>query len=290
VERPLIDATLARRLVAEQFPRWAELPLRPVPRDGWDNRTFRLGEELTLRLPSAERYAAQVETEQRWLPRLGPHLPLPIPSPVALGRPGCGYPWHWSVMRWLDGEDAARAPVDHAGRFARSLAAFLSDLQRLDASGGPKPGRPNFHRGGPLRVYDAEARKAIAALGERVDGRAATAAWEEALATTWTGPPVWVHGDVSAGNLLVRDGRLHAVIDFGGLAVGDPACDLAIAWTLFSGASREAFRASLPLDEATWARARGWALWKALITLVEPEGPGTARGAWARRALDACLS
>jgi aminoglycoside phosphotransferase (APT) family kinase protein len=262
-----IDTSLVSRLIATQFPQWARLSIRPVKAGGWDNRTFHLGDHMTVRLPSAAPYALQVEKEHRWLPKLGPFLPLPIPVPLAMGAPTEFYPWAWSVYQWIEGTNAAIAPVNDLSEFAISLADFLIALQRIDPAGGPPPGQHNFFRGGPVSTYDGETRRAIATLDGRIDAGAATTVWEAALAATWTGSPVWVHGDVSAGNLLVRTGGLSAVIDFGSSAVGDPACDLAIAWTLLEGRSRAAFRAALPLDDATWARGRGWTLWKALITL-----------------------
>jgi len=260
-----IDAALARRLIDAQFPHWADLPIRPVASGGWDNRTFHLGDGMAVRLPSAASYALQVEKEQRWLPKLAPLLPLPIPVPLAMGKPGEGFAWPWSVYRWIDGDTAAVERIADLGQFAVALAEFLAALQRIDATGGPAPGQHNFHRGGPPAYYDGETRQAIAMLGDRIDGKAATAVWEAALAAEWRGPPVWFHGDVSHGNLLVRDGRLSAVIDFGTSGVGDPACDLYIAWTFLDRDSRKAFRSVLPLDEAAWARGRGWTLWKALI-------------------------
>jgi len=260
-----IDAALVRRLIAAQFPRWADLPVRAVASQGWDNRTFRLGDELSARLPSHQRYVAAIEQEHAWLPRLAPHLPHPIPAPLAIGAPGDGYPWPWSVNRWLEGESALAGPIDDRREFAADLAAFLAALQAIDAADGPPAGPHSFWRGGPLATYDAETRQAIAALGDRIDGDGAAEVWDAALAATWAAPPVWVHGDVAPGNLLVHAGRLSAVIDFGQACVGDPACDLAIAWTFLEGDSRAAFRAGLPLDPATWARGRGWCLWKALI-------------------------
>jgi aminoglycoside phosphotransferase (APT) family kinase protein len=271
-ERVTIDAELARRLVAGQFPQWADLPVRPVAFGGWDNRTFHLGDRMTVRLPSATRYEAQVEKERLWLPKLAPHLPLPIPTPLAKGEPAEGYPWAWSIHRWIDGETAANATISDLPGFATALADFLAALQRIDATGGPAAGPHNFFRGGPLATYDAETRQAIAALEGRIDAGAVTAVWDAALAAQWRGPPVWVHGDVAPGNLLVDGGRLSAVIDFGCSGVGDPACDLAIAWTFFAGESREAFRAALPLDASTWARGRGWTLWKALIVMAALPG------------------
>ena len=281
-----VDVTVVSRLVAAQFPQWAHLPIEPVEFDGWDNRTFRLGQEMSVRLPSAEMYAPQVEKEHRWLPRLAPLLPLPIPIPLALGVPAGAYAWHWSIYRWLEGDNATSERITNLDQFATTLAQFLEALQRIDPAGGPPPGRHNFFRGGPLAIYDIETREAIAALAGRIDTGAVTAVWEAARKAPWHGPPVWLHGDVSAENLLVMRGRLSAVIDFGCLGVGDPACDLTIAWTLFSGESRAAFRAALALDDATWARGRGWALWKALITLAEHVNTNSLAAGKARRVID----
>ncbi len=267
-----IDAALAARLVAEQFPQWAGLPVVPVAEGGWDNRTFRLGDALTVRLPTAEWYVPAVAKEHTWLPRLAPHLPLPIPEPVALGSPGAGYPWPWSVRRWIEGRPGADDRIADPVAFAGDLARFLVALWGVDATGGPAAGAHSFHRGGALAVYDKETRAALDALGSRVDRATATRLWDAALASTWTGSPVWFHGDVAVGNLLVdAAGALSAVIDFGTCGVGDPACDLVIAWTLFDGAARARFVEGVGQDAGTWARARGWALWKALITLAAPD-------------------
>jgi aminoglycoside phosphotransferase (APT) family kinase protein len=266
----VIDVELARRLVARQFPHWANLPVTEVSRQGWDNRTFRLGSDLTVRLPSGDWYALQVEKEHRWLPVLAPQLPLPIPVPVVRGVPDLGYPYPWSVYRWLAGVPAADAPIADETEFAVAVAQFLHALQAVDASGGPEPGPHNFFRGGPVTTYAAETAQALVALGDRVPTARARAVWDDAVAATWTGDPVWLHGDIAVGNLLVRDGRLAAVIDFGTSGIGDPACDVVIAWTRFAGPSRAAFRTTLGVDDAMWARARGWALWKALITLDDP--------------------
>lgn len=281
-----VDVSLVGRLIATQFPQWAHLPIKPVEFDGWDNRTFHLGEHMTVRLPSAGVYVQQVEKEQRWLPRLAPFLPLPIPVPLAMGVPGDGYPWHWSVYRWLEGETATIERIADLRQFATMLAQFLVALQRIDTAGGPPPGPHNFFRGGPLSVYDDETRHAIATLDGRIDTDAVTAVWEAALAAAWHGSPVWLHGDVSAGNLLVSKGQLSAVIDFGSSGVGDPACDLSIAWTLLGGESREAFSAALLVDSATWARGRGWTLWKGLITLAKHLEGNPLEAGKARRVID----
>jgi aminoglycoside phosphotransferase (APT) family kinase protein len=273
--REAIDTALVRRLIDSQFPQWSGLPIATVELDGWDNRTFRLGSELTVRLPTGSWYAQQVAKEQRWLPVLAPGLPLPIPTPVASGEPDHGFPYPWSVYRWLEGVPAETAPVGDLTAFATTLAGFLAALRRVDATEGPEPGEHNFFRGGPLATYEAEAMEAVEALGGEVPRDAVLRAWEDAMATRWDRDPVWFHGDVATGNLLVRDGRLAAVLDFGSSGVGDPACDIVIAWTFLRGRSRDRFRSELGVDPGTWARGRGWALWKALITLAD--SPDAAR-------------
>ena len=260
-----IDNLLVRHLITLQFPQWKDLPIKPVANQGWDNRTFHLGDEMLVRIPSGIDYALQVEKEQQWLPKLAPLLPLPIPAPLAVGMPADGYPWKWSINAFLPGSPASSSPITDLCEFARDLAQFLIALQSIDTTGGPSAGPHSFYRGGPLTIYDAEVRQAIETLKGKIDVLAATEVWETALATTWQSPPVWVHGDISTGNLLIQEGRLSAVIDFGQLAVGDPACDLAIAWTLFKDESREVFYKTIPLDKDTWARGRAWTLWKALI-------------------------
>jgi aminoglycoside phosphotransferase (APT) family kinase protein len=278
-----IDAALATQLVRAQFPQWADLPVVPVENGGWDNRTFRLGDRMSVRLPSAFAYVAQVEKEHRWLPALRPQLPLPIPVPVGLGAPGSGYPWPWSIYGWLDGEPARADRIHDPGRFAADLSDFLMALRNIDARGGPVAGPHNFYRGGPLSTYDAETRRAIGALADEIDVTAVTEVWDTALETSWQGPPAWVHGDVAEGNLLVKEGRLSAVIDFGCAGVGDPSCDLVIAWTFLDRPGREVFRATVALDPATWKRARGWAIWKALITVAQFRDTDPIKAATSRR-------
>jgi aminoglycoside phosphotransferase (APT) family kinase protein len=279
-QRRGVDVTTVRRLIATQFPQWAGLPVRPVAVGGWDNHTFHLGADMLVRLPSAAEYALAVAKEQRWLPVLAPHLPLPVPRPLAFGEPGAGYPHPWSVYRWIDGEPAATAAVQDLASFAVAAADFLAALQRVDPSGGPAAGLHNWFRGGPLRTYEGLLARALDPLDPLRD--AVMEIWDAALHAPWDGQSMWFHGDVAPGNLLVRDGRLSAVIDFGTCGVGDPACDLAIAWTFLSGASQEAFRDRLAVDPATWARGRGWALWKAVVTGA---GDG-AEAAGARRVID----
>lgn len=266
-----IDEALVGALLREQFPRWAALPVRRVRPGGWDNRTFRLGDELLARLPAAESYAAQVAVEQHWLPRLAPPLPVAIPEPVGAGRPGCGYAWPWSIYGWLPGDTADVAALDEAA-LGSACADFLHALHRVDAADAPAPGARNFWRGAPLARYDREARAAVAALADRIDAARALAIWDRALASAWEAPSVWLHGDLWLTNLLVQNGRLSAVIDWGLMAAGDPACDLALAWRGFGPAGRAAFRAGLALDDACWDRARGWALWKLALTAAGMSG------------------
>ena len=280
------DVSLVSRLLAAQFPHWAGLPLKPVRSAGTGNALYRLGDALAtegamvVRLPRVQWAAEDVDKERRWLPKLAPHLPLAIPAPLARGEPlakgapGEGYPWAWSVYNWLEGENATLDRLADPCQAAADLAHFVSALQRFDPTGGPPPGEHNSFRGAPLAQRDAPTRAALAALrGQQgqhgmLDLDAATAAWEVALrAPVWEGPLVWLHGDLQSGNLLARQGRLAAVIDFGCMGVGEPAMDLTVAWTLFSGQARAVYRAALGVDDATWARGRGWALSFGLIAL-----------------------
>jgi aminoglycoside phosphotransferase (APT) family kinase protein len=273
---------LVVRLLATQFPQWAGFPIRPVPSAGTDNALYRLGAEMVVRLPRIDWAIGQVEKERQWLPKLAPFLPLAIPVQLARGKPGEGYPWQWSVYRWLEGESATIERIANPRQAATDLAQFIAALQRIDTAGGPLAVEHKL-RGIPLTMRDAQTREAIAALQGMIDTDAATMVWEAALqAPEWDREPIWFHGDLLPGNLLVEQGRLSAVIDFGGLGVGDPACDLMIAWGLFSGESRDVFRAALAVDDATWVRGRGHALSQAAIFIpyylsTNPMGVGNAR-------------
>jgi len=283
VQKQDITVDVVSCLIAEQFPQWADLTIRPVALDGWDNTTFRLGDDKSVRLPSHKVYVPQIDKEHRWLPRLAPHLPLPIPQPIAKGSPGCGFPAAWSIYGWLEGEPAAVTGVVDHDRLADDLAAFLVALRNAPTAGGPPPGPHSFNRGGPVSVWDEQTRSTIELLADQVDADGALAVWEAATDSAWSGPDVWTHGDVSGSNFLMTDDRLVGVIDFGCAAVGDPACDLTPAWTLFEGSSRRRFVEALGYDEGTWARARGWALWKALIAIAgrpvgDPGRTGTRFG------------
>jgi aminoglycoside phosphotransferase (APT) family kinase protein len=262
------DVSLVKRLLAAQFPQWADLPIKSIPSAGTDNAIYRLGNDMAVRLPRIHRATGQVDKEHQWLPQLAPHLPLAIPIPLALGTPGEGYPWHWSVYRWLKGENATIERIVDPRQAATDLAEFIAALQRVDATDGPSPGPHNSSRGVPLARREAATRAAIASLDDEIDVAAMTAAWDVALqAPEWQRPPVWIHGDLDSRNLLVENGRLSAVIDFGCLGVGDPACDVMVAWKVLSADTRDIFRTALSVDEATWARGRGWALSQSLMAL-----------------------
>ncbi|MBH5316223.1 aminoglycoside phosphotransferase family protein [Paenibacillus sp. GSMTC-2017] len=264
-----ITEHLVSQLIKAQFPHWSDLPIKPVAVSGNDNRTFHLGDEMSVRLPSKDCYVPQVEKELFWLPKLQPHLTLPISAPIAKGEPAEGYPWPWSINKWIEGETVRYENVQSINQLAIDLAHFLKELQSIDCTGGPIAGLHNFYRGGALSVYDEETKTALRNLQSHVNANKCYSIWMLALQSSWTNNPVWVHGDIAPGNLLVNDGKLSAVIDFGILGIGDPSCDLAMAWTFFDKESRKLFFNEIGCNEETWHRARGWALWKALIVLDE---------------------
>ncbi|HEY3562453.1 MAG TPA: aminoglycoside phosphotransferase family protein [Kribbella sp.] len=255
-----IDSALVERLLARQFPRWAGQPVQVIERSGTDNVTFRVGEDLAVRLPRTAGTQGQVEKDLTWMPRLAPYVSLPIPEPLALGQPDAGYPFTWGVYRWLPGAPFALDDLDGV-QAARDLAGFVRTLREADTTGAPVPDDDPFSRGTPLAPRDGLFREALDELKEYFDTGLLTAAWEESLAAdTWDGVPRWIHGDLMPGNVLVADGKLSAVIDFGTARAADPAGDVLAAWYMFEGESRTAFREALEVDNATWLRARGWAL------------------------------
>ena len=258
------DLGLVRRLLRRQFPQWADLPIAPVVSYGTDHDIYRLGDHLAARLPRIGWATGQAK-EREWLPKLAPRLPLAVPVPVATGRPAEGYPFEWSIYQWLPGENANSQPYD-GNQAAIDLAEFILALCHIDTAGAHP--RPVHGRGGPLIEGDGQVRRSIAELGERIDGERTLRWWEESLsAPAWEGQELWVHGDLLPGNLLVVNGRLSGVIDFGGLNVGDRACDLQPAWNMFVGKRRRRFLAELEVDEASWLRGRDWALYQAVSAL-----------------------
>ncbi|NQX25849.1 aminoglycoside phosphotransferase family protein [Microbacteriaceae bacterium VKM Ac-2854] len=266
-----VDEALVRALLREQFPHWAALPVSRVPSIGTDNAMFRLGDALVARLPRIHWAVDAVAHEQRWLPRFS--LPVAVPHPVALGAPGAGYPWPWSVYDWLDGASAREGTLADPLGVADDIAAMLRAFRAMPTEGAPVAGRT-------LPERDADARRALSELDLLIDTSGIADAWQHALdAPPWDGEPVWLHGDLSPGNLLLRANRLAAVIDFSGTGVGDPANDLRIAWNLLPDSARGPLRAEV--DAATWARGRGYALSQALVQLpyYHRTNPGLAANA-----------
>ena len=292
-DQPGVDDALVQRLIASQHPQWAGLPVERVASDGTTNAIYRLGPAAAVRLPLVRYGEDAIDVEGRCLARIAPRLPFSVPEQLVTGMPGAGYPFRWSVHRWIEGQPVSRVPVGDLVALAEDLAAWIAALHRIDTTGGRDAGLFDL-RGAPLAVRDADTRRGLAALADEIDVGAALAVWEDALrAERWRRPPVWSHGDLLPGNLLARAGRLAAVIDFAGLGVGDPACDLMIAWGLFSGASRAAFRNALRdgirLDETTWARGRGHALYQAAIYIPYYRLANAFGVAAARRQLAAVL-
>lgn len=288
-DQQFIDEDLVRRLIAGQFPRWAGLPVKRFQSGGTGNAMYRLGETLVVRLPLVKSGAAAVALEQEWLPRLARHLPVPIPEVRGVGGPAAGFPWPWSVYRWLEGRIPEEGALSEPELLAEDLAEFVLRMRGITL-----PGAPRAHRGGPLSALDAATRAAIEELrgipGEGFDWDEALAVWEEALRVPeWEGPPVWLHADLMPGNLLVDGGRLKAVLDFGCTGAGDPACDLLPAWNLLPANAREVFRRALDVDDATWTRGRGRALSQALIALPYYRTTNPAMAHNARHVLRAVL-
>jgi aminoglycoside phosphotransferase (APT) family kinase protein len=265
-----IDISLAQKLVRSQFVQWKDLKIKQVKAGGNDNRSFRLGDDLLIRLPSAEGYVAQVIKEQKWLPILAANLSMQIPEPVAMGQPCKDYPWNWSIYKWIVGISANQLKFTNSELeiLAEDLAKFLNELHLVSIENAPMGGLHNYYRGCHLSVYDNDARSDIMKLSSIIDAAKALDVWEKAISLKWHKDPVWIHGDLASGNFLVEESKLSAVIDFGCMGIGDPACDLVIAWTFLRNKSREIFKKYLNIDSDSWARARGWALWKANFEIV----------------------
>jgi aminoglycoside phosphotransferase (APT) family kinase protein len=256
-----IDEILVHKLIARQFPHFANLPIRPVSSIGTDNALYRLGNDMVVRLPRIDWAVENVDKEFEWLPKIASFLPTSIPTPIAKGYPTKDYPWPWSIYNWIEGSNPKASEVTES--LVQDLVAFIQALHKVNLPNGPP-----CNRGIPLEEKDIETRKAIQQLEGVIDVQTVTALWQRALKTPkWSKPAIWMHGDLSPGNLLIKNGRLNAVIDFGNLGIGDPACDLIIAWNLLPSHMRGSFRSGLMLDQATWERGRGWALSNALIAL-----------------------
>lgn len=285
------STALVRNLIDTQFPQWTSLPVREVAADGTDHIIFRLGDKMAARLPRLESAADQAARQHHWLPRLAPHLPLAIPEPVALGEPSASFPWPWSVVRWIEGRAAYPEELEDSEEAAQLLGDFVRAMRHIDARQGPVPGLQNAYRGVPLADRDAEVREALVMLQGSVDTTPLAEHWQKSLrAPLWHGDPAWIHGDLLPGNLLLQEGQLRAVIDFGLMGVGDPACDLLPAWVIFSDAARHRFREAAEVDDATWERGRGWALSFAVIALPYYQPKGHPLAAVASRTLRQVLS
>lgn len=285
-----ISVDLVRDLLADQFPELSARAISRVESPGTDNTIFRIGDDIAARFPRIDWAVGDAEREHRWLPHLSEHLPVATPRPLGLGAPGHGYPWSWLVVEWLPGQNAYDAPPKDTRRLAMDLAAFVKALHGIDATSGPPRDAPHARRGRPLETQDEAARSSLAALHHELDVPAATGAWNDALtAPKWTGRPTWIHGDLQATNLLLVDDRLTAVIDYGGLGVGDPAADMIPAWALFDARDREVFKDAVGVDEATWARGKGWALSVGLIALPYYLHTNPVIVAWARQSIHAVL-
>ncbi|MBQ1097625.1 aminoglycoside phosphotransferase family protein [Streptomyces sp. b94] len=277
-------------MVAGQFPQWAGLPVERFPSGGTVNAMYRLGDDLVVRLPLIEGGVGDVLAEREWLPRLSPLLPTAVPEVLGAGGPAEGYPWPWSVYRWLPGEIPEAGALSEPALPAGDLAGFVAAMRSVTL-----PDAPPAHRGGPLATLDEATRSAIGELRglpeEGVDCDSLAAVWEDALrAPAWDGPPVWLHADLMPGNLLVNGGRLSSVIDFGCMGAGDPACDLFPAWNLLPAGAREVFREALGVDDAAWRRGRGRTLSQALIALPYYRETNPAMAGNARHVIRAVLS
>jgi aminoglycoside phosphotransferase (APT) family kinase protein len=281
-----IDAQLVGQLVAEQFPRWADLSISVVRSTGTVNAIYRLGDQLCVRLPRLASWAGTLDKERHWLPKLAPHLSLRVPEPVAEGHPGGSYPFSWAIYRWIDGQVYVDELVDDEHQAAMDLAQFITELRHIDpVVGAPRGGRM------PLGELDTLTRSRIESASDVIDADAAIAAWEYALtASAWDGPPVWIHADLLRSNVLVNEGRLAAVIDFGSAGMGDPAADVIAAWSIFSAAGRGTFRRALDVDDSTWSRARGFALHQAAMAIPYYLETNPGFVALAKRTLEEILS
>ncbi|MES0882208.1 aminoglycoside phosphotransferase family protein [Roseibium sp. SCP14] len=268
-----IDEDLVAHLIERQFPNLNHLPVAPVRKQGWDNRTFRLGDALSVRLPSNASYADAVMKEANVLAALGNHLSVEVPDVVAIGEPDVEFPLPWSIRHWIEGDTLEHSSEVNQDEFASSLGKILSDMRTIPTNGAPIAGKHSFYRGCHLSVYGDEVQKSLEILEGKIDSALCLDIWQRSITSAWRDKPVWFHGDVAAGNIIVENDAVKALIDFGICGIGDPACDCTMAWTFFDVESRNVFRSACAVDEDTWQRARGWALWKALVCLSGLSSP-----------------
>ena len=271
--KKLIDENLVKNLIESGFPKYSNLSITPVKQQGHDNRTFHLGNEMLIRVPSSKRYAKKVSKEQEWLPKISPNVSFKIPKPIHIGKPSKDYPYNWSIYEWIPGESLNLLPKDKVNleEVAKKLAKFIKELHKIDVSGAPKAGKSTFYRGCSPKFYDDDTRNYLDKLRNIIDYPKALKIWENAINSEWEKNPVWIHGDLAIGNILIKDNKVNAIIDFSGMAIGDPACDIVLYWNLFDKGSKDIFRSELDLDKDTWNRARGWALWKASFEIINSE-------------------
>jgi aminoglycoside phosphotransferase (APT) family kinase protein len=289
--RTHITLELAKKLISTQFPEYAHLSVSDVEQQGHDNRTYRIGEDMLIRMPTAESYALKVPKEQELLPKLDKHLSIAIPTPIKMGWPSADYPYPFSIYKWLEGRSANHVQLDDGllEGIALQLATFLKELHSISDVNGPGPGQHNWWRGDHVSIYDKGVREQIANLEYIIDSDSALELWERACATKWNKAPIWIHGDFAVGNILIKDNKLSGVIDFGGTAMGDPACDLVIAWTYLRGKAREIFISTMDLDEDTWLRTRAWVLWKATFELCQIENKSSYEAQLQKKIIDEVL-
>lgn len=288
----MITIELAKKLISTQFPEYTGLTVTEVEQQGHDNRTYRVGDDMLIRMPTTDSYALKVPQEQELLPKLAKYLSVPIPAPLKMGQPSEDYPYPFSIYKWLEGRSANHLTIDEQSleSLAFELASFLKELQAITRLEGPRPGQHNWWRGDHISVYDSGAHEQIAKLADIIDSNSASNLWKRACDTQWNKAPVWIHGDYAAGNILIKNNRLSGVIDFGGTAMGDPACDLVIAWTYLSGKAREIFSAEMRLDEETWLRARAWTLWKATFELCNMTDKNSPEACLQKKIIDEVIN
>lgn len=286
-----ITEELARKLITTQFPEYAHLPIIDVEKQGHDNRTYRLGKDMLIRMPTAESYAFKVPKEQELLPQLAKHLSVRIPTPIHMGESSKDYIYPFSIYKWLPGKSINLLTLTDIEKetLAYELSQFLKEIQRISST-GPTPGPHNFWRGDHISVYDKGARAQIETLSPIINSHAALNLWDRSCATRWDKQPVWIHGDFAIGNILMDKGKLSAIIDFGGTAMGDPACDLVIAWTYLTGKSRGIFIREMELDQDTWLRARAWALWKSTYELCDMKDKNSLEAQSQKRIIEEVLN
>ncbi len=288
----MISIELAKKLILTQFSEYADLNVTDIEEQGHDNRTYRIGDDMLIRMPKTESYALKVPKEQEFLPKLATHLSIAIPEPIKMGVPSSDYPYAFSIYKWLEGRSVNHFQLDNKSQenIVLDLATFLKELQGITDVAGPVPGKHNWWRGDHVSVYDKGAKEQFANLADIIDIDRALNLWERACATRWQKRPVWIHGDFSVGNILINNKRLSGIIDFGGTAMGDPACDLVIAWTYLYGKAREIFIREIDLDNDTWLRARSWALWKATFELCQIEDKDSLEANLQKKIIDSVLN